>query len=353
MSEWVNGLGRGFMAWLVFGRKARVDCFEMVVDMMEAEFALERALEVTIKAARDQGQGGRAWVLEKWREALPRDRFAEVAGNWVPGPEAMIFAAYGRVEGGVLFAAAARIASLRERQISAVWGALGMPLVLSVGVIVVVWAAGGHFIPVLETVSSPESWGPGASLFRGASTWLYANPGVFAAWIAGGLAVVLVVMVYWTGPGRTMLDGVAPFSLYRMVTGSAFLFVVLEFVGARVDLNERTFALLKSRAGPYARHRITAIERHMGRGVGLGQSMVLAGHGFPDPSLAPVVAALDGVVGWEVKLSRFVERWVGRSDELLRARAAVLNGALLVVVTVVMGTMIDAMFSILKTGGGA
>ena len=147
MSEWVNGLGRGFMAWLVFGRKARVDCFEMVVDMMEAEFALERALEVTIKAARDQGQGGRAWVLEKWREALPRDRFAEVAGNWVPGPEAMIFAAYGRVEGGVLFAAAARIASLRERQISAVWGALGMPLVLSVGVIVVVWAAGRSFHP--------------------------------------------------------------------------------------------------------------------------------------------------------------------------------------------------------------
>ena len=66
-----------------------------------------------------------------------------------------------------------------------------------------------------------------------------------------------------------------------------------------------------------------------------------------------MVAALDGVVGWEVKLSRFVERWVGRSDELLRARAAVLNGALLVLVTVVMGTMIDAMFSILKTGGGA
>ena len=93
MIELITGFGRGVMAWLVFGRKARVDCFEMVVDMMEAEFALERALEVTIKAARDQGQSGRAWVLEKWREALPRDRFAAVAGGWVPGPEAMIFAA--------------------------------------------------------------------------------------------------------------------------------------------------------------------------------------------------------------------------------------------------------------------
>ena len=352
MSEWVNALGRGIAAWFVFGSKARVDCFQMVVDMMEAEFALERALEVTIKAARDQGQSGRAWVLEKWREALPRDRFAAVAGSWVPGPEAMIFAASGRVDGRVLFAAAARVASLRERQMSAVWGALAMPVVLSVCVIVVMWAAGGHFIPVLETVSAPESWGAGASLFRGTSTWLYANPGVFAAWLLGGMAVVIVVMIFWTGPGRTALDRVAPFSLYRMVTGSAFLFVVLEFVGARVDLNERTFMLLKSRASPYARHRISAIEREMARGVGLGKSMVMAGHGFPDPSLAPVVAALDGVVGWEVKLSRFVERWVGRSDELLRARAAFLNGALLLLVTLVMGTMIDAMFSILRTGGG-
>ena len=127
---------------------------------------------------------------------------------------------------------------------------------------------------------------------------------------------------------------------------------MLEFVGASIDLNERTFALLKSRASPYARHRITAIEREMARGVGLGHSMLLAGHGFPDPSLTPVVAALDGVVGWETKLSRFVDRWVGRSDELLRARAAMLNGALLVLVTLVMGTMIDAMFSILKSGGG-
>ena len=186
MIELITGFGRGVMAWLVFGRKARVDCFEMVVDMMEAEFALERALEVTIKAARDQGQSGRAWVLQKWRDALLSDRFAAVAGSWVPGPEAMIFAAYGRVDGRVLFAAAARVAALRERQIAAVWGALAMPVVLTLGVMLVMWGAGGHFIPVLETVSTPESWGAGASLFRGTSTWLYANPGVFVLWLVGG-----------------------------------------------------------------------------------------------------------------------------------------------------------------------
>ena len=90
----------------------------------------------------------------------------------------------------------------------------------------------------------------------------------------------------------------------------------------------------------------------MARGSGLGRSMVLAGHGFPDPSLVPVVAALDGAPGWERKLARFVERWVERSEALLRARAAALNGALLIVAAVVMGSGIDAMFSILEQAAG-
>ena len=143
-------------------------------------------------------------------------------------------------------------------------------------------------------------------------------------------------MVHWTGPGRTVLDRIAPFSLYRTITGSAFLFVALEFLGAGLDLNDRAFEDLKRHASPYARHRIGAIQRGMARGAGLGRAMALAGHGFPDPTLVPVAAALDGAPGWEDKLARFVERWVGRSEDLLKSRAAALNGALLIVVTLAM-----------------
>ena len=66
----------------------------------------------------------------------------------------------------------------------------------------------------------------------------------------------------------------------------------------------------------------------------------------------PVVAALDGAPGWERKLARFVERWVGRSEALLRARAAALNGVLLLLATGVMASGIDAMFSILEMAAG-
>ena len=335
-------------AALVMGRKARVDCFQTIADLLDAGFELERALDVT---ARTAAGGGRARLIASWRAALPAGRFAQTMAASVPPAEAMIFEAYGRVDAGRLFAAAARVADLRERQMAAVRKALAMPVLLGIALVTMLWAAGGWFVPVLESVVPPERWGPGAALFRAASVWLYDRPLGFAALCAGVMVPAGIATVRWTGPGRTALDRVAPFSLYRTVTGSAFLFVVLEFLGAGLDLNDRAFEDLKRRAGAYARHRIGAIQGHMARGAGLGRAMTLAGHGFPDPSLVPVIAALDGVPGWEAKLSGFVERWVARSEDLLRTRAAGLNAALLIFVTVAVAAGIDAMFSILQQAG--
>ena len=348
----MRGLARRLSGALALGGRARVDVFRMIADLLEAGFSLERALEVSAQAAKDQGQTARARLLRSWRRALLEDRFAESAAGALPASEAMIFHAYGRVDAAMLFAAAARVAEMRDRQLAAVWKALAMPLLLAVGLVVLLWAAGGYFIPVIETVSPPEQWSEGARLFRSVSTWLYGNTLVLAGSVAGVVALTTAAMVAWTGPGRVLLDRVAPFSLYRTITGSAFLFVVMEFLAAGIDVNDRAFEALKRAASPYARHRIAAIQRFMALGTGLGRSMVLAGHGFPDPSLVPVVAALDGAPGWERKLARFVERWVGRSEALLRARAAALNGVLLVLATGVMASGIDAMFSILEMAAG-
>ena len=223
----MTGLAFRLMAAFVFGRAARIDCFRTVADLLEAEFPLERALDTAARAFRDQGRTARARVLRRWRRALTEDRFAEAIARWLPPSEAMIFHAYGRVDARLLFAAAARVAELRERQVSALRKAVAMPLVLAAGLAVLLWAAGGHFIPVIETVSPPGQWGTGARLFRAASVWLYANPLAFVAILAAAAAVVSAATVAWTGPGRTTLDRIPPFSFYLTLTGSAFLFVVL------------------------------------------------------------------------------------------------------------------------------
>ena len=185
---------------LVMGRKARVDCFQTVADLLDAGFELERALDVTALAL--GGRGARARLIGSWRTALPAGRFAQAMAASVPAAEAMIFEAYGRVDAGRLFAAAARVAELRERQMAAVRKALAVPVLLGIALVLMLWAAGGWFVPVLESVVPPERWGPAAALFRAVSLWLFAQPLAFAALCAAVAVPVGVAMVHWTGPGR-------------------------------------------------------------------------------------------------------------------------------------------------------
>ena len=339
---------RPLLAVLVLGTKTRVDAWKMLTHLLDAGFSLERALGIGIETADAQGQQLRAWVFKRWRRALLASDFAGEIARWVPASEAMIFTGYGNVRAELLFAAAARVAEVRARQLGVVVRALALPVLLSAMIVMILWGAGLELIPVMETISPRAGWEFSARLLGAASTWVYEDIGILAASVAGGLAALGAVIVLWVGPGRAALDRFPPFSIYRTLTGSAFVFVAVEFLRAGLDLNDRAFEVLKSAAGPYARHRIGAIQKGMASGKGFGAAMSETGHGFPDPSLVPVIRALDGTPGWEDKLADFVAAWVERSETSLRAGAMVLNGALMLLVTIITSVAIVGMYGMMS-----
>ncbi len=340
-----------FLVAAAISRKARVDIYATTADLLASGFSLERALAIAVTVATDQGRHIEARMVGRWQRALRNGRFADEITLWVPSSEAMILGAYGRVDARHLFDGAARVADLQDRQMTAVRAALAMPALLFATLAVMLWGAGGYFMPVLGDLVPADEWPAVATLFRDASLLLYRHPLVFGLALASLAGGVAAVMLTWTGPLRPLLDSVAPFSLYRTVVGSAFLFVLLEYLKAGVDLNSRTFDDLKRRASPYTRHRISAIQDLMTRGHGLGASMIAAGHGFPDPSLAPVVAALDGIPDWESRLGCFVDRWTRRSEALLKARTATLNALLLMIATLIAGGGIQSLFAVMNAAG--
>ena len=342
---------RRLWAVLVLGRKARVDAFHTLADLLASGLALERALLVVAAAARAQGRSGQARLFEGWRRALLGGSFAEAVAATVPPAEATVFSATGRIEADRLFASAARIAELGERQQGAVWSALATPLTLAAALVIMLWLAGAHLIPELQTLLPADRWTGAAGLLRAVALWLHGNSGLFLALLAATLVAGHLLLTRWTGPGRALADRVAPFSLYRTLAGSAFLFTALEFLDAGLDLNARTFEDLQRHAGPYSRHRIAAIQARMVRGHGLGRAMAEAGHGFPDPALVPAIAALDGTADWAARLRHFAERWAGRADTAMRARAGGLNAVLLALLALVAGAAIQALFDIMQQAG--
>lgn len=351
------GEGHPVNAWkkpyaAVFLRRAsRIDLYHTIADLLAAEFALERALATAMTTMQAQGKTLEAVPLRHWQEALTRGRFAVEASRWVPASEAMIFAAYGRVAAEALFAGAARVAEMRDRQTAAVRQAVAMPLLLTASVLALLWGAGEVFIPAIDPILPAEEWPWTGRMFRSMAIFIHTWPhAIIGGLVIAGL-VAREVLLRWKGHGRAVLDRIAPFSIYRTVVGSAFLFVLLEYLRAGVDLNDRTFEELKRSASPYTRHRIATIQRRMRDGISLGAAMMTSGHGFPDPTLSPVVRALDGVPAWEIKLSRFVDRWILRSEALMRARSAAINVILTVFVTVLITGVVQSLFEIMNAAG--
>ena len=353
-AEIVGAVPRKAIAMVALGGHARIELWHMLGDLMAAGLEIERAIEVTIRTYRDQGEALRPFVLRRWRRALLEGRLEREMALWVPATEAMVLQGHGQVEAGRLFEAAGRIAEARARQMKALWAALAMPLALAAGIVVSLWLSGSEFVPVMLEMVPAERLETSARLFTGASSWVYGNTFAMCAGIAAIGAVLAMLTLCWSGIGRTLADRFPPFSLYRTVAGASFLFVTIEFLRAGVDLNERAFGRLKATGSRYTRSRIAAIEAGMRQGMGLGTAMVRAGHGFPDPSLVAVVAALEEREGWEESLAGFVARWADRSEELLRRRTGVLNMILTTGAAVAMGIAISALFGLMKgVGQGA
>lgn len=338
---------RRLAALAALGTRRRVDLWTMIASLLDSGMELERALDVAIATAGAERQSVTAWILSEWRRALARNRFAAELALWVPASEAMIFANARQVSAAKLFAGAARIADVRARQTAILLQTLTLPVILTVMVALILWASGTEFIPVMERISPRASWDMSARLLGDVSLWVAANLFELAVGAVAVPAVLAAVIVTWSGRGRAVADRWPPFSIYRTLTGASFTFVMVEFLRSGADLNDRMFEALRRPASRYVASRIAAIQRGMASGRGVGAAMTATGHGWPDPSLVPTIAALDGRPGWEENLAVFVSRWVERSEQALRTRAMALNGALMLVVAAITAIAINGMFAIM------
>lgn len=332
---------------LSVGTTPRVNLWNLLADLLGNSFGLREALELTIRSHRRNAP--LRFVLRRWQlaHAGGMGTFAGELSRWVPASEALIFYGSGRVAPEDLFRAAAKVAEMRAKQMRAIWAALAVPVLIAVFVLGMVWYIGGYLMPVMRESTDPATW-PG---YVHATEWLatvfHEYDWAFGAALLVAVAAVWTAVLRWTGPGRRRLDLVAPFSLYRIVSGSAFFLVVLEFLRLRVDLTEQTWERLSAGASPYVRSRIRAIQVQMVRGgMGFGRALDAAGTGFPDETLVRVAAALDGRPGWEEQLRGFTERWIERSAAVIAAAAFVLNAALMIVSTVVTLVMLSMVFEV-------
>ncbi len=310
--------------------EARIDIWYLLHDLLQGGLGLREALGVVMQAKARETV--RVRMLRDWQTALASggDEFAVELSRWVPPSEAMVFYGLGRARAEALFLAAARVAEMRSKQMRAVMNSLFMPSVIFFGCVGMTWFMGYEVIPALLEVSDRSRWDIWSRSLAWVSEGFYANDLEIGVLFLLFLAAFRLAVLRWTGRGRAFADRIPPFSLYRTLSGSGFLFVCVEFLRAGVDLNRDTFLQFERGASPYVRSRMRRVrELMLNEGLGFGAALAASRQGFPDETLVAVAGAMDGRADWEETLAGFVERWVERSEALMRMRAAVLNAVLL------------------------
>lgn len=317
---------------LAFGAAARAELWQLLADVTEAGVDPGDAVETLIKACLRRGRKGRALVLAEMRAGLLDGNAGERLAPYVSAPERLLLDGIGSQNADAVFGGAARLLRNRMALSKALTAAIAMPVFLSVCLLALVLFFGLELLPAFAEIVDFDTLPPLQAAAVGITLAISGDPLALAFWIAGIATALVLLMQYWTGSGRAFADRFPPFSVMRLQAGTGFLFAVTEYGRAGVAITPRLLEDMARTAGRYGASRIRALVPHLERTGNLGTAALEAGQGFPDDELAAVLQVLWNEERGVERSGRFLERRLERIEGGVKARMAVLNVVLMIVI---------------------
>ncbi len=276
-------------------------------------------------------------ILAELRASLRTDGFAAAVAEYVPESEALLFRRFGLASDASIFRAAARMTSVDERIAKAIRQALLWPMFLFVLIFVLLYSLGSHLFPTMATLAPIGDWPLMSQAVAVVALWV----ADYSIWVACVL-VVAAAAYKWAernhaGAGRTWMDRVPPFSLYRLRTGATFAFVLIENARVGHEINRAFLLNLAKSLPPYTRSRIQAMAERADR-TNIGAAAIAAGHGFPDPELNAVLRAYADQRDWVPRYGGYANAWLERLQERVEGMVALLRLGLMILAAMVIGS---------------
>jgi type II secretory pathway component PulF len=329
-----------------FGLPARAETWQLVADLVASRMDTGRALSIVATMYRQRGKYLLAWGVDDLRASLATGEFPKASARLAGNAEALLFSRYATADAQRMFEGAARIARSQQKIRAAIINAVATPALLVGLLTVLFYIMGSNFFPTLAQVTQPSLWSPQARAIAYVAD-IVVNHHWRVLAVAGGLVLILRVSLPLNFPGRRLLDRLPPWSLYKLSTGSAFLFSVVETGRMGGDLKSATLMGMAQLAPPYVRVRINRIAIEAQR-ANLGEAAIAAGDGFPAQDVNTVLAAMAAQDGWLDRFARYLDRWLETIEQNVKRMTAVLNVVLLAMVTGTIAASLSAIFSVLQ-----
>ena len=267
-----------------------------------------------------------------FREVLSRlnsgHSLDQALGPYIPGEEAMLINS-GLLAGSLPLALSRCSDLLRARRkiTASISEALAYPAVLFGLFLALLIVLSRYVMPQLAKLSSPENWSPAARTLHDASTFVDSPYGA-VSFVVLGILVVTMLSTFgrFTGPLRTRLDRVPPWSFYRLLVGSIWLYTLATLMQSGVQLSHALASMIEHpNTSAWLRERVAAIQGGLVKGHDLGVAMDNASHGFPDRELVEDIVVYARLPGFSDRLHAIAQAWLESGIKRVQAQARAVN----------------------------
>lgn len=337
-------------ARLAMTASARLRLYRKIATMLANGLPLLRILDDLYQRA---SSGGRkpdqpeAIALFEWKRAVQNGQpLAEGLRDWVPRAEQLVVLAAeqsGRLESGLL--AVIDVVKASRKINATIAAGAAYPVLVLVVVLVYVYLFGTLVIPEFARVSDPSRWRGAAHGMHLLSTWVRDWIPVVAIVAAGACAAFFHSLPRWRGAARLMADRLPPYSIYRMVNGSGFLFAFSALLSAGITV-EKSLLRLCECANPWLRERLEGALIGVKSGLNCGEALKNAGYGFPAPELIDDLCIHAEYRGFPEVLRMMADEWLEEGVARIAVQMRVLNGMAIGLLALVIAGLVAGMFSI-------
>jgi type II secretory pathway component PulF len=309
----INEWGSKLAYKLQFTAETRKELYDSLLFQMSTGKLLRDAVGDLYEIHSDDGARPKATmavVLQHVRDQVTNgSSFAEALGPYISNEEYQTLLA-GEQAGNLAqaFEDATRVADAKGSMFKAM-GAMLYPLVLIAMTVVLFWIISFKLVPALKSAADPKYWGGFAKALY------YISEFTTGAGLPFAVAIVLAVLYFayslprLTGSLRNRLDKLPGYATYRLMQGSIFLLNIAVLIRNGVKLHD-ALVKLRDSASPYLGERIDGAITGSTGGKTLGESLLIAGHDFPDRHAIRLIKGFGTGEGFEINLSRYATKWI-------------------------------------------
>lgn len=233
-----------------------------------------------------------------------------------------------------------RLIKARMKIVSSMWEALSYPILLVSAITILLLVLSRYVMPRLSELSNPEQWEGGAMVLYQIAAFIDSTAGtiVFGS-TAIALLLALVTIKTWTGKIRVHFDSVPPWSFYRLIIGSLWLFTLSTLMQSGIQLSQAINDMLQTPgSSPWLKERLNSVKAQLNLGKGLGQALDDSGYQFPTRTIIEDLRVYSKLPHFDSQLHLIADEWLDEGMEIIQTQAKIINtGCIIAIIAMLCG----------------